>query len=272
MKLPYISLLFVVGALSLNSCNKKGCTDPLADNYSEEAKKDDGSCTFSDQVGTVEVRIDHNWAMSGESFAMNTPLKHPMTGDTLSFTTFKYYVSNFKLKDANGDWWVHPESYFLVDLTAGIEGLISISDVPAGTYTEMSYVLGVDSLRNVSGAQDGALSIANNMFWSWSSGYIMLKAEGSSPQAESGYFTFHLGGFTDTNNVVTAKTALFSSENLVVKENGTSEVHLVANPARLWHSSPSVSSTEMIHMPGAGAYTMATDFYGSVNFDHVQNN
>ena len=28
------------------SCKKKGCTDPLAVNYSTEAKKDDASCTY----------------------------------------------------------------------------------------------------------------------------------------------------------------------------------------------------------------------------------
>ena len=32
--------------LSVTSCKKKGCTDPAAYNYSEEAKKDDGSCSY----------------------------------------------------------------------------------------------------------------------------------------------------------------------------------------------------------------------------------
>ncbi len=32
--------------LSLTSCKKKGCTDPEAYNYSDEAKKDDGSCSY----------------------------------------------------------------------------------------------------------------------------------------------------------------------------------------------------------------------------------
>ncbi|MCU0495618.1 MAG: hypothetical protein MUD01_28865, partial [Chloroflexaceae bacterium] len=53
--------------------------------------------------------------MSGANFSLNNPLIHPMTNDTLTFTTMKYYVSNLKLKLADGSWWVHPESYFLVD-------------------------------------------------------------------------------------------------------------------------------------------------------------
>jgi len=37
------------------SCTKKGCTDPTAINYSESAKKDDGSCLF-DEVSTNIIK------------------------------------------------------------------------------------------------------------------------------------------------------------------------------------------------------------------------
>lgn len=40
--------LFLIGllALTFSSCKKEGCTDPTAANYNENAKKDDGSCTY----------------------------------------------------------------------------------------------------------------------------------------------------------------------------------------------------------------------------------
>jgi len=46
MKVTYFSLILLAG-LGLAACKKKGCTDPTADNYSEKAKKDDGSCTYT---------------------------------------------------------------------------------------------------------------------------------------------------------------------------------------------------------------------------------
>ena len=37
-------LVFVFAVVLLGSCGKKGCTDPMANNYDEDATKDDGSC------------------------------------------------------------------------------------------------------------------------------------------------------------------------------------------------------------------------------------
>jgi hypothetical protein len=38
--------IFLFGSLLITSCKKEGCTDASALNYNEEAKKDDGSCTY----------------------------------------------------------------------------------------------------------------------------------------------------------------------------------------------------------------------------------
>lgn len=42
----FMALLVSIMAV-LNSCSKKGCTDPTAINYDEKAKKDDGSCQYN---------------------------------------------------------------------------------------------------------------------------------------------------------------------------------------------------------------------------------
>jgi hypothetical protein len=192
-----------------------------------------------------------------------------MTNDTLTFTTFKYYVSNVKFKKADGTWWIHPDSYFLVDLSQAHGEILSIPNVPTGEYTDMEYTLGVDSLKNVSGAQTGALSVSNNMFWSWNSGYIMLKAEGTSPNSTSGSFSFHLGGFSGSNNVVTVKNVNFTGNSMTISKNNTTEVHMLAYPNLLWSMSPSVNTTNTIHMPGSMAQMMALDFYNGIVFDHL---
>lgn len=55
MKVIMPLILFLLSA-QLTSCKKKGCTDPDAQNFSEEAKKDDGSCTFYDIPDTYDFK------------------------------------------------------------------------------------------------------------------------------------------------------------------------------------------------------------------------
>lgn len=217
----------------------------------------------------VTLKIGHQW--ENTPFTLNTDLVNPFTGDSLNFAAFKYYVSNIRLKKENGTWWTQPDSYFLLDLSSGTTPSIQLSGVPYGEYTEIAYTLGVDSTRNVSGAQAGALSPAHGMFWSWNSGYIMLKAEGTSPDATmGGSFAFHLGGFSGPNKVVTTKSHAFTGNNLSVTGNGNCQVLLSAAVETLWQTVGSVSVNSMIHMPGSGAKTMADDFYGSFVFESIQ--
>lgn len=45
--LKMTGIVLLGSAMTMTSCKKKGCTDPLATNYSAEAKKSDGSCTYN---------------------------------------------------------------------------------------------------------------------------------------------------------------------------------------------------------------------------------
>jgi hypothetical protein len=43
-------IITVLAGIGLSSCSKPGCTDIDATNYSEKAKKDDGSCSYSEKL------------------------------------------------------------------------------------------------------------------------------------------------------------------------------------------------------------------------------
>ena len=114
------------------------------------------------------------------------------------------------------------------------------------------------------------LSLVNGMFWDWNSGFIMLKAEGNSPNSESNGFALHLGGFTGSTNVVTTLNTNFNNSSLNINADNAPRINLVANPAKLWHSSPGVDSINVIHAPGENAYRMAKDFYNGIYFKDIE--
>lgn len=59
--LKKISIAFIVitNCSLLLSCRKQGCTDENAFNYSTEAKKDDGSCTYPTSVTITTARLTY---------------------------------------------------------------------------------------------------------------------------------------------------------------------------------------------------------------------
>ncbi len=223
------------------------------------------------KAGDVTIEFEHVWASSESEFSLNKALTHPLLSETMTFNIFKYYVSNIRLKSKEGSWYAMPESYFIVDTDPAGSSSVVIPDVPGGEYTDVEITFGVDSLRSTSGAQTGALSVTNGMFWSWNSGYIMLKAEGTSPNAAGGSFTFHLGGFKGVNKVQSTKEYNLGSAPLVVDGDREAEIHMVANPAKLWHSAEKLAVRSTMTMPGEIAKTMSSTFYDAIRFDHIHN-
>lgn len=238
--------------LLLPSCKKEKQSTPIAQN------------------GDMKVSFDFVFGSNMLPWEIGKTMVHTKTGDTLTFSLFKFYVSNIKLKDANGNWWSAPNSYYLLCTDCEEGYSFTVKNIPVGNYTEMQYTMGVDSAANRLGAGTGALSLANNMYWDWNSGYIMLKAEGTSPNSPSGNFIFHLGGYMGTDNVITVKTTNFDGTVLNIEKGKQPNVRLVANPARLWHSSPGVSVKSVIHAPGPEAVTMAKNFYDNIAFKALE--
>lgn len=58
------------------SCKKKGCMDPLANNYSVEAEKDNGSCDFSAISITEDITTNTTWTSERAYVVENTISVH----------------------------------------------------------------------------------------------------------------------------------------------------------------------------------------------------
>jgi hypothetical protein len=249
--------ILISGMLTFQSCNN------------DDDNNDDNNPP-AELKGDMEIEFDHVWGPALAPFDLNTELIHPATSEAITFTRLRYYITNIRLHKTDGTTWTEEESYHIVDASAA-RAHINLSDLPGGEYNGMTFLIGVDSLRNTSGAQTGALDPAENMFWSWNSGYIFVKAEGTSPAATNETFIYHIGGFQGPNNAIREVHLHFDDLNLRIAPNALPVAHLTVNAARFWHGGISLADMSNVHMPGANASTLATNFSGGFLLDHIHN-
>jgi len=162
------------------------CFNKVIDKNSSQKKL---SLVFHHRVGNSELVL-------GDSVTN-------ILGDKIVIERFRYYVSNFSITDNQGKIIKLPVQYFLVD-EEDLSSKNILLTIPDVSISSIHFLLGVDSIRNVSGIQTGALDPLKGMFWTWNSGYIMAKLEGSAETvASAGHrFTYDIGGFRNGMNVV----------------------------------------------------------------------
>lgn len=181
------------------------------------------------QPTTGQLRIAVENVVGGQLLTLGQ--LYPMSnGEQITVSKFNYLLSNVKLTRADGTEWVESESYHLVKQADPASRTLVINNVPTGDYTKLTFTIGVDSARNMAGAQTGALAQDNDMYWDWNSGYIYLKIEGTSPQSPTGRFVYHVGGFRRPYDAIrTVSPALPSgSSSFSIRAAAASEITLQA--------------------------------------------
>lgn len=224
---------------------------------------------------TNTLKVEFEPMVGSAALVLSANTYTNQAGNTFNVTTWKYYVSNVKLTKTDNSVVTIPNSYYLVDHSSAAGSMISIANVPYGNYKAMEFTLGVDSVRNVSGAQTGALDPANGMFWTWTSGYIMAKMEGTSPQSidVANKLVFHVGGFSGTNSVLKNINISFNAEVANVSETISPKVHLTSDLLK-WFKAPNVidfSTLNKVHMPGMNAKKIADNYASMFTFEHIHN-
>ena len=195
-------------------------------------------------------------------------------GEPYTVTRLKYYISNVELMRADTVAYIMPESYFLIDESIDSTKKLIIPDVPIGNYDGVRFLMGVDSAKSVAGAGSGALSQGNGMYWTWDSGYIFFKLEGTSPLAPNGII-YHIGGFRNANNTNALRTVEigFDGRELEVARSGKAEIHVFANINKFFDAVHplSISNVNFMMSPGGDALKFADNYANMFIFDHLHN-
>lgn len=230
------------------------------------------SVAQQDKTGTLKITFINT--VKGNPVGLGSTVHTNPFGETYTITKFKYYVSNVTV---NGPAVVaEKESYHLIDESNPASLSFSFT-LKTNSYNAVQFLLGVDSLHNVSGAQTGALDPLNDMFWTWNSGYVMAKMEGTSPQSTqvNNKVEYHIGGFSGTNSALKNISIPLSAAQLIdIKEGRISEVIIEADFNKWWQTPNDlkISVTPVCNTPGALAKSVADNYSDMFSLRSVTNN
>lgn len=235
------------------------------------------SCTkdipYEDVTGTVKITVTNT--VKGIPMVLNTANYINEFGEQYTISKFKYYLSNVSVTGSTPNTF--NGRYYLVDQSAPASLSFSF-EAPVNKYSSLSFLLGVDSTRNVSGAQTGALDPLNDMFWTWNSGYIMAKMEGNSPQSPlvNNKVEYHIGGFSGANSVL--KNMVIPlwvfSQGIDVREGKTTEIFMQADFDKWWKGSGfdlKIASNAAVMGPGTLAKNISDNYATMFTVTDIKN-
>lgn len=244
-----------IAATVLTSCQK-------------ELKSGDDATANHDLTITFKAVVDNDALVFGDTY-------NNIWGEPYTVSMFKFYICQVKLfnVDSGISHDVNKDEYFLVNFADNNSTVLKLKAVPR-TYNRIGFVIGVDSIRNVSGAQTGALDPAKGMFWTWSTGYIMAKLEGNSPVSNqpNNKFEYHVGGFSGPDNVVKPVTLSFPLGQDITLQPGKSSAMTITANVNAWFSGPNdimLSTNPVCMTPGALARQIAENYLGMFTITDV---
>jgi hypothetical protein len=264
------SIILLSAAIIISSCKDKKSESPTPSNLGPL------SIHMVNRAGSETLVLGNNYVNAN--------------GDTLKFSIFNYYISNIKLIKEDGSEWSQPydSSYYLIKQIDPSSTSFIIPDVPAGNYTGISFIIGVDSAKSVSSIDDrpGVLDPtqgAKGMYWAWNSGYIFFKAEGTSPQApinpntSQRTFMYHIGGYggytqATVNNIKQVTLQFPAGSKAEVGNDASPELYIVADVLEMFISPEGISVGETpVVMDGKSTKVIAENYKDMFSIDHIDN-
>ncbi len=198
---------------------------------------------------------------------------HNSFDEPFTIDRFKFYIGKIRLSHPDGRNAPpqNPDDYFLIDFADTISTSVKIQIEP-GKYNMIHFLMGVDSARNVSGAQTGALDPMKGMFWTWTSGYVMAKLEGTSSLSNqpAHIFEYHIGGYREPNNTIRdISLALPAGRDLVIEQGAVREINITAD-INTWFNGPHpihIKEIPVCSTPGTLAKNISENYarmFGSI--------
>jgi hypothetical protein len=233
----YVLSVAAVILLAVTSCKKESNTPPVPPPVEQKPVTSELSLEFDNRIKDQDLHLGVE-TYTTEIYA-----------EQFTVTTLKYFISNVTVTNTGDTVYTVPQdsSYFLVD-ESNFNSTFAKMQVPVGDYKSLSFVLGVDSMRNTmdiskrTGVLDPATG-ANGMYWDLNSGYIFFNVEGTSPSSPEvgNVFMYHIGGYGGSssptiNNLKTITLDLQDRGIAEIREGNKSNIHIMVDISKVFDS------------------------------------
>jgi hypothetical protein len=233
LKLLYFVFALLIGFVACEEKDPPAAQPVIPTDFNGIRLTESGSVSvnFEEVFGAAPLKLDP------DSFITQS-------GDTIKISDLKYYISYISFTRSNGQVY-NTQNHKLIDF--GNANNQIILNVPAGDYTKLTFLLGVDSFNNHAGPLDGDLDPALGMFWGWNTGYIFYRLKGWHG-ANRTAIAYDVGGVPNlikveldlqsyklAKNAVVVKvkhdvSGFFNSPNVIQLKNVVNQIHTADNP------------------------------------------
>ncbi|WP_420571544.1 MbnP family protein [Kordia sp.] len=156
------------------------------------------------ETSAMEITFD-NRISATQDLNLGTTAFINQNNESIVTNELKYIISNISLTQDNGTVYEYPkeDSYFVINEADPSSLTLSLTGIPVGNYTHISFGIGVDQSKYpLDGGVMNFIPQAEQagMLWNWAAGYKFIKFEGTfTPQGGTeSPFVIHVGSHGQT--------------------------------------------------------------------------
>ncbi|WP_405569962.1 MbnP family protein [Winogradskyella sp. Asnod2-B02-A] len=242
---------------------------------------DDNNEDLTGQSGELILKFDNS--VGDQDFIFGTTYTKS-NGESYQLSTLKYIISNVRVKDVDGNIYTYPTSdnVFIVNEEDGNnagEIWVTLNDIDAANYTEITFGIGIDQDRFLLGAdgQGDFLDLASDegMLWSWATGYRFVRFDGtfSTDTVTDEPLAIHMGSVGSSLDNYKEVSLTFPN-TVLVRENKSPEVHITADISKVFDGTTSVNFADgydQVHTDANETPVIASNVQTMFDVHHVHN-
>lgn len=242
---------------------------------------DDNNENLTGQSGELILKFDNS--VGDQDFIFGTTYTKS-NGESYQLSTLKYIISNVRVKDVDGNIYTYPTSdnVFIVNEEDGNnagEIWVTLNDIDAANYTEITFGIGIDQDRFLLGAdgQGDFLDLASDegMLWSWATGYRFVRFDGtfSTDTVTDEPLAIHMGSVGSSLDNYKEVSLTFPN-TVLVRENKSPEVHITADISKVFDGTTSVNFADgydQVHTDANETPVIASNVQTMFDVHHVHN-